>query len=73
MKLPLIGAGLVLSLALGNVALAAESTEVDKASGTTDSTVMTQTTDAKAERAQKQTQTTKGGRPQNGTAQTQSD
>ena len=67
MKLPLIGAGVVLSLMLGNTAMAAESSEVDATSGTTDSTVMTQTKDPKAERKQ-QTQTTKGGRPLNDTS-----
>ena len=72
MKLSLIGAGVVLSLALGNVAFAAESTDVDATSGTTDSTVMTQAKDPKAEQKQK-TQTTKGGRPQNVTPEKQSD
>jgi hypothetical protein len=72
MKLPLVGAGIVLGLALGNVAFADESTEIDRTSGTTDSTVMTQTKNPKAEQQQK-TQTTKGGRPQNVTPEKLSD
>lgn len=72
MKFPLVGAGVVLSLALGNVAFAAESTDVDATSGTTDSTLMTQATNPKADKQQK-VETAKGGRPQNGTAQKQSD
>ena len=72
MKLPLVGAGVVLSLVLGNVAFADESSDVDATSGTTDSTVMTQTKDPKADQKRK-VQTTKGGRPQNGTARTQSE
>jgi hypothetical protein len=72
MKFRLIGAGVVLGLALGNVAVAAESTDADTTSGTTDSTVMTQATNPKADKQQK-VETAKGGRPQNGNAQKQSD
>jgi len=62
MKLPLIGAGVVLGLTLCGAAMAAESTDADATSGATDSTVMTQTQDAKAVKKQK-TEVTKGGRP----------
>lgn len=62
MKLPLIGAGVVLGLTLCGVAVAAESTDADATSGATDSTVMTQTQDAKAVKKQK-SDVTKGGRP----------
>lgn len=64
MKLPLIGAGVVLSLMLGNTAMAAESSDVDATSGTTDSTVMAQAENPKAQQQQK-AQNTKGGRPLN--------
>ncbi|EGH16687.1 hypothetical protein Pgy4_26995, partial [Pseudomonas savastanoi pv. glycinea str. race 4] len=52
----------------------AEATDDDATSGASDSTVMTQTQDAKAaQKAQNQkTETTKGGRPQNATTQKQS-
>lgn len=62
MKLPLMGAGLVLGVALCGSAFAAEATDADAKSGATDSTVLTQTQDAKATK-KLQTQTTKGGRP----------
>jgi hypothetical protein len=62
MKLPLIGAGVVLGFALSGAAIAAEATDTDAKSGATDSTVLTQTQDAKALKKQ-QAQNTKGGRP----------
>lgn len=62
MKLPLIGAGVVLGFALSGAAIAAEATDADAKSGATDSTVLTQTQDAKVLKKQ-QAQTTKGGRP----------
>lgn len=62
MKLPVIGAGVVLGFALCGAAIAAEATDADAKSGATDSTVLTQTQDAKALKKQ-QAQTTKGGRP----------
>ena len=62
MKLPLIGAGVVLGLAISGAVMAAESTDADATSGATDSTVMTQTQDAKAVKKQK-SEVTKGGRP----------
>lgn len=62
MKLPLIGAGLVLGFALSGAAIAAEATDADAKSGATDSTVMTQAQDPKAVKKQ-QAQNTKGGRP----------
>ncbi len=62
MKLPLMGAGLVLGFALCGSAFAAEATDADAKSGATDSTVLTQTQDAKATK-KLQTQNTKGGRP----------
>lgn len=70
MKLPLIGAGVVLGLTLCGAAMAAESTDADATSGATDSTVMTQTQDAKAVKKQK-SEVTKGGRPlSNGSSNT---
>ncbi|MBA1231820.1 hypothetical protein G7013_19415 [Pseudomonas viridiflava] len=74
MKLSNMAAGVIAGLALSGAVLAAESTDSDTASGAADSTVMTQTTDAKAaQKAQQQkTETTKGGRPQNATPQKQS-
>jgi len=70
MKLPLIGAGVVLGLTLCGAAMAAESTDADATSGATDSTVMTQTQDAKAVKKQK-SEVTKGGRPlSNGSSST---
>lgn len=72
MKLSLVGAGVVLGLALGNVAVADESTDVDATSGATDSTLMTQAKDPKAD-SRKQVETAKGGRPQNGTPEKQSE
>ncbi|MCI8212240.1 hypothetical protein AUC61_22160 [Pseudomonas sp. S25] len=62
MKLPLIGAGVVLGFVLCGAAVAAEATDADAKSGATDSTVLTQTQDAKALKKH-QAQTTKGGRP----------
>ncbi|MGA9700424.1 hypothetical protein [Pseudomonas sp.] len=62
MKISLLGAGLVLGVALSGAAMAAESTDADSTSGATDSTVLTQTHDAKAAKKQK-AETTKGGRP----------
>lgn len=67
MKKSLLGAGLVLGVALSGAAMAAESTDADATSGATDSTVLTQTHDAKAAKKQK-AETTKGGRPLNTTA-----
>lgn len=67
MKLPLIGAGVVLGLALCGSAMAAEATDADATSGATDSTVMTQTQDAKAANKQK-AEVTKGGRPLSSTS-----
>ena len=69
MKLPLIGAGVVLGFALCGAAMAADATDADAKSGATDSTVLTQTHDAKAVQKQK-TQTTKGGRPTDSTTKT---
>jgi hypothetical protein len=62
MKLPVIGAGVVLGFALCGSAIAAEATDADAKSGATDSTVLTQTQDARALKKQ-QAQPTKGGRP----------
>ncbi|MDF2793731.1 MAG: hypothetical protein K0S85_1484 [Pseudomonas orientalis] len=67
MKMSLLGAGLALGVALSGAAMAAESTDADATSGATDSTVLTQTHDAKAAKKQK-AETTKGGRPLNTTA-----
>ncbi|AZE90123.1 hypothetical protein [Pseudomonas orientalis] len=67
MKISLLGAGLVLGVALSGAAMAAESTDADATSGAADSTVLTQTYDAKAAKKQK-AETTKGGRPLNTTA-----
>ncbi|EFW83890.1 hypothetical protein [Pseudomonas savastanoi] len=74
MKFSVISAGVVLGLALSGAVVAAEATDDDATSGASDSTVMTQTQDAKAaQKAQNQkTETTKGGRPQNATTQKQS-
>ena len=66
MKLPLMGAGLVLGFALCGSVNAAEATDADAKSGAADSTVLTQTTDAKVvkkQQSQSATQNTKGGRP----------
>lgn len=62
MKLPLVGAGIVLGFTLCSAAMAADSTDAEATSGAADSTVMTQTHDANAVKKQK-AQTTKGGRP----------
>ena len=62
MKLPMIGAGVVLGFALCGSVFAAEATDADATSGATDNTVLTQTQNAKAVKKQ-QAQTTKGGRP----------
>ncbi len=62
MKISLLGAGVVLGVALSGAALAAESTDADAKSGAADSTVITQAHDAKAVKKQK-AETTKGGRP----------
>jgi hypothetical protein len=62
MKLPLMGVGVVLGLALSGAVMAADATDADATSGAADSTVMTQTHDAKAVKKQK-ADTTKGGRP----------
>ncbi|KRP67698.1 hypothetical protein [Pseudomonas orientalis] len=67
MKISLLGAGLVLGVALSGAVMAAESTDADATSGAADSTVLTQTHDAKAAKKQK-AETTKGGRPLNTTA-----
>lgn len=67
MKISLLGAGFVLSVALSGAAMAAESTDADATSGAADSTVLTQAHDAKAAKKQK-AETTKGGRPLNTTA-----
>ena len=67
MKLPLIGASVVLGLTLCGAAMAAESTDADATSGATDSTVMTQTQNPKAVKKQK-SEVTKGGRPLNNTS-----
>lgn len=64
MKISLLGAGFVLSVALSGAAMAAESTDADATSGAADSTVLTQAHDAKAVKKQK-AETTKGGRPLN--------
>jgi hypothetical protein len=64
MKLPLIGASVIIGLALCGNAMAAESTDADATSGATDSTVMTQTQNPKTVKKQT-TQETKGGRPLN--------
>jgi len=62
MKISLLGAGVVLGVALSGAATAAESTDADAKSGAADSTVLTQAHDAKAVKKQK-AETTKGGRP----------
>lgn len=62
MKISLLGAGVVLGVALSGAAMAAESTDADAKSGSADSTVLTQAHDAKAVKKQK-AETTKGGRP----------
>lgn len=62
MKKSLLGAGFVLGVALSCAVVAAEATDADAKSGTADSTVLTQTHDAKAAKKQK-AETTKGGRP----------
>lgn len=62
MKISLLSAGVVLGVALSGAAMAAESTDADATSGAADSTVLTQTHDAKAAKKQK-ADTTKGGRP----------
>jgi hypothetical protein len=67
MKISLLGAGFVLSVALSGAAMAAESTDADATSGAADSTMLTQAHDAKAAKKQK-AETTKGGRPLNTTA-----
>ncbi|RMQ50831.1 hypothetical protein ALQ04_01784 [Pseudomonas cichorii] len=72
MKLSVFGAGVVLGLTLSGAVVAAEATDADATSGASDSTVMTQTQDAKAAKKQK-TETTKGGRPQGTTTQKQAD
>ncbi|ROM60951.1 hypothetical protein [Pseudomonas rhodesiae] len=64
MKVSLLGAGIVLGVALSGAAMAADSTDADAQSGAADSTVLTQTHDAKAAKKQK-AETTKGGRPLN--------
>ena len=65
MKKSLQGAGFVLGVALSGAAIAAEATDADAKSGAADSTVLTQSHDAKAAKKQK-AETTKGGRPLNG-------
>lgn len=65
MKKSLLGAGFVLGVALSVAAIAAEATDADAKSGAADSTVLTQSHDAKAAKKQK-AETTKGGRPLNG-------
>ncbi|WP_268796945.1 hypothetical protein [Pseudomonas huanghezhanensis] len=67
MKLPLIGAGVVLGLSLCGAAMAAQSTDADATSGVADSTVMTQTQAPKAVKKQK-AEVTKGGRPLSSTS-----
>jgi hypothetical protein len=62
MKWPLIAGSAVLSMVVAGMALADDSANSTSASGATDSTVMTQTHDAKAEKKQAQ-KTLKGGRP----------
>lgn len=55
----------VLALSFAGSVLAAETTDNATASGASDSTVMTQTNDAKAVKKQKLQSATKGGRPVN--------
>jgi len=62
MKMSLLAAGFALSVAVSGTVLAAEATDTDAKSGAADSTVLTQTHDAKAAKKQK-AETTKGGRP----------
>jgi hypothetical protein len=69
MKWPLIAGSAVLSMVVAGMALADDSANSTNASGTSDSTVMTQTHDAKAEKKQTQ-KTIKGGRPINTSAST---
>jgi hypothetical protein len=69
MKLPLVVGSAVLSMVVAGMALADDSANSTTASGTSDSTVMTQTHDAKAEKKQAQ-KTIKGGRPLNTPAAT---
>ena len=69
MKWPLIAGSAVLSMVVAGMALADDSANSTSASGTSDSTVMTQTHDAKAEKKQAQ-KTLKGGRPTGAAATT---
>jgi len=64
MKISLLGVGVVLGVALSGAVMAADATDADAKSGAADSTVLTQSHDAKAAKKQK-TETTKGGRPLN--------
>jgi len=69
MKWPLIAGSAVLSMVVAGMSLADDSANSTNASGSADSTVMTQTHDAKAEKKQAQ-KTIKGGRPINTPAAT---
>lgn len=64
MKFSRVAAAAVLSFAFAGVAFADDSADSSSASGTSDSTVMTQAQDAKALKKQAQ-KTVKGGRPIN--------
>lgn len=69
MKLAFIAGSAVLSMVVAGMALADDSANSTSASGSADSTVMTQTHDAKAEKKQTQ-KTIKGGRPTGASATT---
>lgn len=68
MKLPLLGAIAAITLAAAGTAFAAESNTTETVSGASDSTVMSQSHNAKAEKKlqkQKQADEAKRGRPAN--------
>lgn len=71
MKMPLLGAIAAATLALSSATFAADSDTQETISGASDSAVMTQTRDVKAEKKQqkqKQADESKRGRPVNNTA-----
>lgn len=71
MKLPLMGTIAAMTLAFAGSTFAADSTTQETVSGASDSTVMTQTHDAKADaknQKQKQADENKRGRPANESA-----
>jgi hypothetical protein len=68
MKRSFASVAAALTLCFAGSVLAAETTDNATASGASDSTVMTQTKDAKAQQKQKLQSATKGGRPINQTS-----